>query len=239
MTALARMKNPDYETVSLRTEVCGVEIMLDLSGAMFIPDGEILVVSDLHFEKASSYGRSRQFLPPYDTKVTLAALEAAVRDYAPKTVICLGDSFHDPFCAERLQPADIERFASMAKECSWVWVEGNHDPEIPHMLDGDRVRELCIGPLTLRHLPQKGAAGEGEIAGHLHPAGRIFRRGRSVRRACFATDGKRLIMPAFGALTGGLSLSHAAFEGLFDRQALTAFMLGADQIHAVHADGLS
>jgi uncharacterized protein len=239
LTALARMKNPDYEAVSLHTEVRGVEIVLDLSGAMFVRDGEFLVVSDLHFEKASSYGRSRQFLPPYDTKVTLAALEAAVRDYMPKTVICLGDSFHDPFCAERLQPADIERFATMAKGRSWVWVEGNHDPEIPHMLAGDRVSELCTGPLTLRHLPQKGAAGEGEIAGHLHPAGRIIRRGRAVRRACFATDGKRMIMPAFGALTGGLSLSHAAFKGLFDRQNLTAFMIGANHIHAIHADGLS
>jgi uncharacterized protein len=239
LTAYARMMNPDYETVSLTAAIAGVEVVLDLSGAMFIRDGEILVVSDLHFEKSSSYARGRQFLPPYDTKVTLNALEAAIRDFAPKTVICLGDSFHDPFCAERLQLADIERFGSLAKGREWIWVEGNHDPEIPYMLAGERVAELAIGPLTLRHLPQKGAAGIGEVAGHLHPAARIFRRGRSVRRACFATDGKRLIMPAFGALTGGLSLAHIAFKGLFDRETLTAYMLGAGQIHAIHADGLS
>jgi uncharacterized protein len=216
-----------------------VEVVFDLSGAMYLPYGEILVVSDLHFEKSSSYARSRQFLPPYDTKVTLDALEATIRDFAPKTVICLGDSFHDPFCAERLQLADIERFGSLARGRNWIWVEGNHDPEIPYMLVGDRVAELAIGPLTFRHLPQKGEAGEGEVAGHLHPAARIFRRGRSVRRACFATDGKRLIMPAFGALTGGLSLSHIAFKGLFERETLTAYLLGAGHIHAIHADGLS
>jgi uncharacterized protein len=233
------MMNPDYETVSVPSAIAGVEVVLDLSGAMFIPGGEILVVSDLHFEKSSSYARGRQFLPPYDTKVTLNALEAAVRDFTPKTVICLGDSFHDPFCAERLQLADIERFAALAKSREWIWVEGNHDPEIPHMLEGDRVAELCIGPLTFRHLPQKGAAAEGEVAGHLHPAARIVRRGRAVRRACFATDGKRMIMPAFGALTGGLSLSHIAFEGLFERQTLTAYLLGAGQIHAIRSDGLS
>jgi uncharacterized protein len=100
------------------------------------------------------------------------------------------------------------------------------------------VDELCIGPLSLRHIPQKGAAGQGEIAGHLHPVARILRRGRMVRRPCFGTDGARLIMPAFGALTGGLNLDNAAFKGLFDLSNLTAWMIGADQLHAVPAQGL-
>jgi metallophosphoesterase superfamily enzyme len=97
---------------------------------------------------------------------------------------------------------------------------------------------LCIGPLSLRHIPQKGEAGQGEIAGHLHPVGRILRRGRMVRRPCFATDGARLIMPAFGALTGGLHLGNPAFKGLFEVSNLTAWMIGADRLHAVPAQGL-
>lgn len=232
------MKNPLYATASASAKVAGVDVVLDLSGALFIPEAEALIVSDLHFEKASSFARRRQFVPPYDTGVTLTALECVVSDYAPKLVICLGDSFHDPFCAERLQPDAISRFAALAHQRGWVWVTGNHDPEIPHMLAGDRVDELCIGPLSLRHIPQKGAAGQGEIAGHLHPVARILRRGRMVRRPCFATDGARLIMPAFGALTGGLNLDNAAFKGLFDLSNLTAWMIGADQLHAVPAQGL-
>jgi uncharacterized protein len=232
------MKNPDYESASATTKVAGVDVVLDLSGALYLPDAEALIVSDLHFEKASSFARRRHFVPPYDTGVTLTALESVVREYAPKMVICLGDSFHDPFCAERLQPKAIARFGALAQERDWVWVTGNHDPEIPHMLAGDRVEELCVGPLSLRHIPQKGEAGQGEIAGHLHPVGRILRRGRMVRRPCFATDGARLIMPAFGALTGGLSLANPAFNGLFDLSNLTAWMIGADQLHAVPAQGL-
>ena len=232
------MKDPGYETVSAAASVAGVDVVLDLSGALFIPGSAALIVSDLHFEKASSFARRGQFVPPYDTGVTLTALESAVRDYAPKLVICLGDSFHDPFCAERLQPDAIARFDALAQGRDWVWVTGNHDPEIPHMLAGERVEELCIGPLSLRHIPQKGAAGQGEIAGHLHPVGRIQRRGRIVRRPCFATDGSRLIMPAFGALTGGLPLGNPAFRGLFDMASLTAWMIGADQLHAVPSQGL-
>jgi uncharacterized protein len=238
LTALARMKNPDYEPASAAAKVAGVDVTLDLSGALFIPEAEALVVSDLHFEKASSFARRRHFAPPYDTGVTLTALESVVRDYQPKMVVCLGDSFHDPFCAERLLPEAIARFAALAQGRDWVWVMGNHDPEIPHMLAGDRVEELCIGPLSLRHIPQLGPAGQGEIAGHLHPVGRILRRGRMVRRPCFATDGARLIMPAFGALTGGLHLGNLAFKGLFEVPNLTAWMIGADQLHAVPAQGL-
>jgi uncharacterized protein len=232
------MKNPDYESASTAAKVMGVDVVLDLSGALYLPDAEALIVSDLHFEKASSFARRRHFVPPYDTGVTLTALESVVRDYAPKMVICLGDSFHDPFCAERLQPEAIARFGALAKGRNWVWVTGNHDPEIPHMLAGDRVEELCIGPLSLRHIPRRGEAGQGEIAGHLHPVGRILRRGRMVRRPCFATDSSRLIMPAFGALTGGLNLANPAFNGLFDLSHLTAWMIGADQLHAVPAQAL-
>ena len=232
------MKNPEYETASAAINVAGVEIVLDLSGSLYIPGSQALLVSDLHVEKASSFARRGHFAPPYDTGVTLSALENAVREYAPKLVVCLGDSFHDPFCAERLQPDAIARFGALAQGREWVWVTGNHDPEIPHMLTGDRVEQLCIGALSLRHIPLKGDAGLGEISGHLHPVARIHRRGRMVRRPCFATDGSRLIMPAFGALTGGLDLGNPAFLGLFDLASLTAWMIGADQLHALPAQGL-
>ena len=232
------MKNPDYEPSSVAVSVADVEVVLDLSGALYVPAWKLLAVSDLHFEKASSHARRRQFLPPYDTGVTLSALERAVSDYSPATVICLGDSFHDPHAGERLGAGTADRLHALAAGRHWVWITGNHDPEIPSALSGERAHELCAGTLTFRHIPQKGDAGKGEIAGHLHPAARILRRGRMVRRPCFAADADRLIMPAFGALTGGLNLSNPAFDGLFDGNALTAYMIGAEQLHAVPAQGL-
>lgn len=238
MTALARMKNPDLGHASLAAAVAGIDVVMDISGALFIPDGDILVVSDLHFEKASSFARRRQFVPPYDTRITLTALESAVCCYSPKTVICLGDSFHDPFAAERLQPEAIARFDALALGRQWIWITGNHDPQIPPMLAGDRADELCLGPLTMRHIPLTGEAALGEIAGHLHPVARVVRRERSVRRPCFATDGLRLVMPAFGALTGGLVLSNPAFKGMFADASLVAYMIGSDRIHAVPSQAL-
>jgi uncharacterized protein len=232
------MKNPHYEPSSAAISVAGAEIVLDLSGALYVPALQLLAVSDLHFEKASSHARRRQFVPPYDTNVTLTAVERAVKDYAPETVVCLGDSFHDPFAGERLDPGAIARLHALMSNRHWVWITGNHDPEIPAALSGDRAHELCAGQLTFRHIPQLGEAGRGEIAGHLHPCARILRRGRMVRRPCFAADNDRLIMPALGALTGGLNLSNPAFDGLFDQANLTAHMIGADQLHAVPARGL-
>jgi uncharacterized protein len=218
--------------------VAGVDVVMDVSGSLFIPDGKILVVSDLHFEKASSFARHRHFVPPYDTNITLTALESAVTFYSPETVICLGDSFHDPFAAERLQPEAIARFDLLSKGRRWVWITGNHDLQIPYMLAGERSGELCIGPLTLRHIPQLRETSNGEIAGHLHPVASIVRRERTVRRPCFVCDGSRLIMPAFGALTGGLPLSNPAFEGLFVDARLVAYLIGADRLHAVPSHGL-
>jgi metallophosphoesterase superfamily enzyme len=133
----------------------------------------------------------------------------------------------------------------------WIWIAGNHDPDPPKELGGDCAAELAIGPLVFRHEPAPGAphidsadggdgaAGEivgeiaGEIAGHLHPAARVRARGRSVRRRCLASDGRRAILPAFGAYTGGLNVRGKAFSGLFDEARLNVWMLGADTVYRV------
>ena len=90
-----------------------------------------------------------------------------------------------------------------------------------------RADALAIGRLTFRHEPAPGQA-EGEIAGHLHPAARVIGRGKSVRRRCFAGDGYRLILPAFGAYAGGLDVLDRAFAGLFRKESFRAFVLGDD-----------
>jgi len=114
----------------------------------------------------------------------------------------------------------------------WTWIEGNHDPDTPVGLEGAWCSELHIDTLVFRHEPSRGAA-DGEIAGHLHPTARVVRRGKGVRRACFASDGKRLLMPAFGSTTGGLELRHPAMRGLFVQSQLVAHLLGRERLYSV------
>ncbi|QAZ42669.1 ligase-associated DNA damage response endonuclease PdeM [Mesorhizobium sp. Pch-S] len=212
--------------------VAGERALCDPRGTLFFPDLSLLAVSDLHLEKGSSFARRGALIPPYDTIATLARLEAVIADYQPRIVVSLGDSFHDGKGAERLHPDFRQRLEALMAGRDWFWIAGNHDPEAPADLPGETVLELAVGSVLFRHEPSKQRV-EGEIAGHLHPCARIVQRGRSVRRRCFAGDGTRLIMPAFGAYTGSLNVLDRAYQGLFRRETLMAYMLGAERVFAI------
>ena len=214
------------------------ETLLHLAGELLTPLAEgalwwagerVLVVSDLHFEKGSAFAARGQMLPPYDTGATLTAIEGLCRVLRPQTVISLGDSFHDRSAELRLPEAYARRIQALTAAHDWVWVEGNHDPDPPQHLGGRAEKTLRIGPLVFRHEPTGEA---GEIAGHLHPAAKISGRGRSVRRRCFASDGRRLVMPAMGAFTGGLNVLDPAFAPVFP-EGVMVFALGRDRVFPV------
>jgi DNA ligase-associated metallophosphoesterase len=235
-----------YQTVEARRTVEAEPALIGVFGVLLeaYPEGalwwdheRLLIVADLHLEKGSSFARRGQMLPPYDTAETLARLARLVTYLNPRTVACLGDSFHDGEGAERMATRDRLALATMQTGREWVWVAGNHDPHAPVGLTGQHVEALTVGPLTLRHAPTSGRA-EGEVAGHLHPSATVAGRGRWVRRRCFAGDGYRLIMPAFGAYTGGLDVFDAAFGGLFTGDAFRAFMLGDDCVYPVGRQSL-
>jgi uncharacterized protein len=211
--------------------VAGERAICDPSGALYLPADRLLVVSDLHLEKGSSYARRGSFLPPYDTLATLRRLAAVVARWQPSIVISLGDSFHDAGGSGRMPDVFRAHLLGLMAGRDWYWIAGNHDPVPPEGLPGRWVSELALGGLVFRHEPARGA--EGEIAGHLHPGARIVQRGRSVRRACFASDGLRMVMPAFGSLTGSLNVLDRAFAGLFQRETLTAYMLGRDRVYPI------
>ncbi len=211
--------------------------LCDPLGALFLPDVRVLVVSDLHLEKGAAFARRGQMLPPYDTLSTLRLLEAALTRHDPRVVISLGDNFHDRQGSALMPPVFREMIGAMARGREWIWINGNHDPDGAFGLPGQSLDELCLNGLTFRHEPKAGASA-GEVAGHLHPAATVRRREKSVRRPCFATDGTRLIMPAFGVLTGGLDLAHKAFSPYFDRKALIAHLLGRDRIYSVRYHNL-
>jgi DNA ligase-associated metallophosphoesterase len=171
-------------------------------------------------------------LPPYDTGATLDLLSAVIADHRPRTVVSLGDSFHDGRGAERLPQPYRERLLALMRGREWIWVAGNHDPDAPADLPGAVADEVAVGRLNLRHAPRPGTAA-GEIAGHLHPGAVVVQRGRAVRRRCFACDGDRLVMPAFGAYAGMLNVLDAAFAPLFRRERLVAHMLGDARVYAI------
>lgn len=222
----------------LETAVAGEAVLLDPCGVAVLPESRALLVADLHLEKGSSFAGRRQYLPPYDTRATLLRLAAAIARHDPAIVVCLGDSFHDARAAARLPGDDLVMVSTLMAGREWIWISGNHDPDAPAGLGGETVHEVCLGRLTLRHEPGPGGQAEGEVAGHLHPGARVVHRGRSVRRACFATDGRRMILPAFGAYTGSLNILDRAFAGLFDKPSLRACMLGGERLFSVAASRL-
>jgi DNA ligase-associated metallophosphoesterase len=212
--------------------IAGVTLAADLSGALYWEEQRLLVVSDLHLEKGSSFAQRGVLLPPYDTIATLGRLGAVIARHDPRTVIALGDSFHDRGAHERLSSANREVLSALQLRRDWIWISGNHDPALPPDLGGTVAEEVAIGPITLRHEP---TGAEGEIAGHLHPKARISGRGRSVERRCFASDGARAVMPAFGAYTGGLSIRDAAFTKIFQTLGFVAHVLGDRRMHTIAA----
>jgi DNA ligase-associated metallophosphoesterase len=212
--------------------VSGVTFTADLSGALHWDDERLLVVSDLHLEKGSSFAMRGVLQPPHDTSETLARLDAVIAHYRPRTVIALGDSFHDREAHDRLSAAHRATLTTLQAGRDWIWIVGNHDPDLPRNLGGSIASDVGIGPVVFRHEPT-GVAGE--IAGHLHPKARVSRRGRSVERRCFASDGERAIMPAFGAYTGGLSIRDLAFAAIFKSLEFTAHVLGDNRMHAIAA----
>ena len=215
----------------LTVEVYGAEALLRCSGALWLPAARTLAVADLHFEKGSAYAARGQMLPPYDTRETLGRLEAEVAALAPDILVFMGDTFHDAAAERRIAPDDLARIAALATGRTLVWVIGNHDEEAPIDLPGDKVDDLAIGRLILRHEPRPGLQ-PGEAAGHLHPCVKVAGRGRAVRRRAFVTDGLRLILPAFGAYAGGLNIMDQAFAGLFCAPPLAA-ALGAARVHPI------
>jgi len=232
VTARAQSSKNDEPAVRGAVKIAGVTLVADLSGAFFWESERLLVVSDLHLEKGSSFAARGVLLPPYDTVATLSRLSAVIARHDPRTVIALGDSFHDRKAHERLSAPDRGAIAALQAQRDWIWISGNHDPALPRDIGGVVANEVAIGPIMFRHEPT-GAAGE--IAGHLHPKARVTTRGRSLERRCFASDGMRAVMPAFGAYTGGLSIRDAAFGRIFQTLGFMAHVLGDNRMHAISA----
>ncbi|MEM7429639.1 MAG: ligase-associated DNA damage response endonuclease PdeM [Pseudomonadota bacterium] len=207
----------------------------DLSGALWVPEERTLLVADLHFEKGSAFAARGVHLPPYDTGSTLGLLERAIARYRPGQVVSLGDSFHDDASRQRMSEGDAERIRAITRSVDFTWITGNHDTAPPDDLGGKITQTVNLAGIELRHEPTSGFGFHGEIAGHLHPVAAVVRRGRRLRRRCFVSDGTRLVMPAFGAYTGGLNVRSEPFAPVFPSGKFWAWLLGRDSIYRIHS----
>ncbi len=195
--------------------------------ALFWPAENALLVADLHLEKASWYALRGQLLPPYDSRATLERLASAVRATGARRVFCLGDNFHDNDGPARMEPHAAGMLDALTRATDWVWITGNHDAAPAGAIGGTLVEELEVGGIMLRHQAQPGWAGA-ELSGHYHPKLAVTVRGRRIARACVVVGGRRAVLPAFGALTGGMPAGDPA---------IVAALQPARRIEAVVAAG--
>lgn len=195
----------------VRFSFCGHELMALPQSALFWPARRALLVADLHLEKASWFAKGGQMLPPYDSIATLADLAAIVIATGAEEVWCLGDSFHDRHGCDRLPAEARAMLIALTAKTRWTWITGNHDPvagsDVVLACGGEIVEEALVDGLLLRHEAEPDEA-RPELSGHFHPKLRISLRGRLVSRRCFVATARKLILPAFGALTGGLDAHH-------------------------------
>lgn len=181
-------------------------------GALFWPAQDALFVADLHLEKASWFARLGQFLPPYDSHATLTTLASEVERTGATRLFCLGDSFHDRFGCDRLPASARGLLSALTAKLDWTWIVGNHDPGFADHCGGRIEDEVEIGGIILRHEAVRSDQ-RPEISGHFHPKLRLHLKGRHVSRRCFVTSATKIIMPAFGSLTGGLDAHHPEILG--------------------------
>ena len=196
----------------------GEELVLTEGRAVYWPRERALLVADLHLEKASFFARTGQFLPPYDSRETLERLAQEIRRTDARRVITLGDNFHDSAGVDRLEPHAAGMLAALTRATDWVWITGNHDPELKRKLGGTLADEVELGGFALRHIAKRGET-RPELSGHFHPRLQVTVRQRRIRRPCAVvsaiaegddTGCCRMILPAFGALTGGMDAADPA-----------------------------
>ncbi|MBJ6122580.1 ligase-associated DNA damage response endonuclease PdeM [Sphingomonas mollis] len=185
----------------------GHEFLALADGALYWPARAALLVADLHLEKASWFAARGQLLPPYDSQATLAALTTLVARTGATEIWCLGDSFHDVEGCDRLPVAAQEMLRGLIAATRWTWITGNHDPAIRDRCGGDVAEEVVVDGIVMRHEADPRET-RPELSGHFHPKLRVRVRGRQVARRCFIGSGTKIILPAFGSLTGGLDADH-------------------------------
>ena len=218
------------------TKIAGHKMLLDASGVLFWPAQDLLVFSDIHFEKASFLSQFAHPLPRFDTADSIVRMAKVIEIYAPKIVICLGDSFHDGNAFRRMELEKIEQLNTLVTSMQkWVWVLGNHDPDIPNSIVGERKIDFTVEALIFSHEPVVARNGEShfQVIGHYHPKVSTVLSRHKVTGCCFVCSDDVLILPAFGTFTGGLNVQSDAISALIHPKEPQYFLIYRQKIYRV------
>ncbi|MBT1451197.1 ligase-associated DNA damage response endonuclease PdeM [Glaciecola sp. XM2] len=213
------IKNLVLENMVIPVNFAQYRMVLDGRGVLYWPKHDVLVFSDLHFEKGSFLTQFAHPLPRFDTKETIHRMMGLVQQYQPKKVICLGDSFHDGNAGKRIERKEIEAINTLVEGVEqWIWILGNHDPDIPEQLLGTRNHHLILDGILFVHEPEvleQYAHCHAQVVGHYHPKTRYRLVNQYVSGKSFCVGETLLLMPAFGKYTGGLSSDDPVIKKLF------------------------
>ncbi len=226
-----------FETITQKQGVIskfgGISFLLHAQGAAYSPVHDALLVSDLHFEKGSYLLQFGNPLTPLDTHATLQRLTRLLQLFKPAQVICLGDSFHDIGAFNRLSAEHRDLLAGLVNQTGeWVWILGNHDPELPTDIPGTKCHHLRLGELLVVHEPVNTS--DRQIIGHYHPKGRLSIKRQRLGGKCFVLTDSMMILPAFGQYTGGLDINDKAITSLAPKSNRQCYLLYENAIYPLH-----
>ena len=210
-------------------QFAGARFLLSPCGGLFWPAERTLIVADLHFEKASAYAPHGSLLPPYDSAATLTTLQRSIAHYAPQRVVTLGDSFHDPRAWARLDVMLQQQLQQMAQTLDFIWVEGNHDVALPPTPLGTFLPHWVQHGIAFTHEPEPEITLP-QVIGHYHPKTSLKLRPATIKGRCFVQAKDLLCLPAFGSFTGGLDITHEAFQKLLEGRAHRAYLLHGSRV---------
>ena len=198
-------------TTPLPVQWAGESLCLLPERALWWPAQRTLFLADLHLGKAATYRALGQPVPGGTTQENLARLDALIARHAPRQIVFLGDFLHAAHARTVL--AAVEAWRTRHADVAMTLVRGNHDSRAgdpPAALRIDVVEEPhLMGPFACCHHPQAHAT-HFVLAGHLHPACKLYGPGRdSVRLPCFVSDAQQAVLPAFGEFTGGWLMEAA------------------------------
>jgi len=197
------------------------------SSALYWKRLNIIIVADLHLGKSISFAKQKQFLPPYDTKETLAKLFKCINEFEPSKLIIVGDLLHDMFSVNSFQEKDHQDFNKYSKNTQFIWVKGNHDYDIE--INGfTKVLNYKVEEIIFNHIPIKSK--NFQICGHYHPKVKISHKGKVIHKSCFVHNNKLLVLPSFGILTGGLSIYDEPITNILGNKNLSIFPIGLKKV---------
>lgn len=188
-----------------------VEIRLENSVFLLHPyrsvywmDADILIVSDLHLGKIQHFRNSGIYVPAHASLDNYERLSSLLLDFAPKTLLVLGDLFHSHYNQDWKNFCELRNsFSDIAFEL----VPGNHDIVDPDLFKRNNVlyheQDYHQGRFYFSHYPPDCPSELYAFAGHIHPGIKLVADGLpSLRLPCFYFGTRYALLPSFGTFTG-------------------------------------